>query len=228
MTATANSTVFQVVATPTAAGTLRLQVKAGASLTDVAGNALITSSAIPDDTTITVNAPPNLKCQLGVLNLSNNNWINPATGNTWALGDKYRLAFVSRATTQATSTDITTYNTFVQGVANSSTLNLGSATWRVIGSTATVDARDNTSTNPLWNGTGEAVFLVDGTTNIANNYDNLWYGGINHALNLDERGVLFSTNIFTGSNADGTKDVGSVLGSSSNLTIGSTASTGPN
>ncbi len=228
VTATANSAVFQVVATPTAAGTLRLQVKAGASLTDVAGNALITSSAIPDDTTITVNAPPNLKCQLGVLNLSNNNWINPATGNTWALGDKYRLAFVSRATTQATSTDITTYNTFVQGVANSSTLNLGSATWRVIGSTATVDARDNTSTNPLWNGTGEAVFLVDGTTNIANNYDNLWYGGINHALNLDERGVLFSTNIFTGSNADGTKDVGSVLGSSSNLTIGSTASTGPN
>jgi len=117
---TANPAVFKVVVTPCEVGTLRLQVKAGATLADCAGNALGTAKAIPDDTTITVNTPPQLKCQIGVPNLANNNWINPATGKVWELGDKCRLAFVTRATTQATSKDITTYNTFVQGVANSS------------------------------------------------------------------------------------------------------------
>ncbi|HSH14843.1 MAG TPA: putative Ig domain-containing protein, partial [Verrucomicrobiae bacterium] len=48
--------VFSVVATPTNAGTLQLQVSAGASLTDVAGNPLDTGSAIADDTVITVDA----------------------------------------------------------------------------------------------------------------------------------------------------------------------------
>ena len=46
--------VFSVQMTPTSPGTLRLQVSAGAALTDVAGNALETSAAIADDTTITV------------------------------------------------------------------------------------------------------------------------------------------------------------------------------
>ena len=228
VTATANPAVFQVVVTPADVGTLRLQVKAGTTLTDTAGNALGTAKAIPDKTTITVNPPPKLKCQLGILNLSNNNWLNPATGKVWELGDKYRLAFVTRATTQATSKDISTYNTFVQGVANSSTLKLGGATWKMIGSTATVDARDNTSANPLWNGTGEAVFLVDGATHIANNYGDLWKGTIHHALNLDEKGVLFSTGPFTGTSANGIKDSRSVLGGTANPTIGTTTSTGPN
>lgn len=48
--------VFSVAVTPTSAGTLQLQVAAGASLKDVAGNSLLTASAIVDDTTITVNA----------------------------------------------------------------------------------------------------------------------------------------------------------------------------
>jgi autotransporter-associated beta strand protein len=47
--------VFIVVATPTNPGTLRLQVNDGAEITDVPGNLLDTSSAILDDTTITVN-----------------------------------------------------------------------------------------------------------------------------------------------------------------------------
>ncbi len=47
--------VFTVAATPTAAGTLILRVKAGAILADAAGNNLNTTSAITDNTTITVN-----------------------------------------------------------------------------------------------------------------------------------------------------------------------------
>ena len=231
-TATADPAVFQVVVTPTAAGMLRLQVKAGARLTDCAGNALGTAKAIPAATTITVNTPPMLKCQLGIVKLSANGWLNPATGKVWELGDKYRLAFVTRATTQATSTDIATYNTFVQGVANSSNLNLGGAIWKVIGSTATVDARDNTATNPLWNGIGEPIFLVDGTTDIANNYNDLWSamyaGALHHPLNLDERGARFATSTFTGSFANGIKDGHSVLGGTANPTIGTTDKTSGN
>ena len=52
------SGVFTVQATPTSSGTLQLQVKQSAELKDVAGNALVTTSAILDDTTITVDATP--------------------------------------------------------------------------------------------------------------------------------------------------------------------------
>ncbi len=49
--------VFTVQVTPTSAGTLRLRVSSGAVIKDVAGNALVTTSAITDDTTITVTTP---------------------------------------------------------------------------------------------------------------------------------------------------------------------------
>ncbi|MCE9519455.1 MAG: DUF6288 domain-containing protein [Verrucomicrobia bacterium] len=53
--------VFTVPVTPTSVGTLQLQVNANADLTDAGGNALITTSAIVDNTIITVipvNSPP--------------------------------------------------------------------------------------------------------------------------------------------------------------------------
>jgi autotransporter-associated beta strand protein len=48
--------VFQVPVTPTTVGTLQLRVNAGADIRDFANNPLNTSSAIADDTTLTVNA----------------------------------------------------------------------------------------------------------------------------------------------------------------------------
>ncbi len=50
--------VFTVEATPTAEGTLQLQIHAAAVLKDVAGNNLNTTSAILDDTTLTVDGTP--------------------------------------------------------------------------------------------------------------------------------------------------------------------------
>ena len=47
--------VFVIQVTPTTAGSLQLQVNAGAVLTDAAGNPLDTTQAIADDTIITVN-----------------------------------------------------------------------------------------------------------------------------------------------------------------------------
>jgi hypothetical protein len=57
---TGNPAVFVVAVTPGGVGTLQLQVKAGASLEDLAGNPLDTTTAISDDTIITVNSanPP--------------------------------------------------------------------------------------------------------------------------------------------------------------------------
>ncbi len=49
-----DAAVFEVTVTPTTVGTLQLRIPAGATLTDLAGNALDTGSAFTDDTIITV------------------------------------------------------------------------------------------------------------------------------------------------------------------------------
>jgi hypothetical protein len=127
-------------------------------------------------------------------------------------GDQYRLVFITANTTTATSSDINTYNTFVTNEAAASTTytNLGNANWFMVGSTLTVDARDNTSTNPGVDGTGVPIFLVDGTTKVADDNSDLWDGSIDAAIDIDQNGNLlqipnlFAQGVFTGSFADGT------------------------
>ncbi|HEX5790845.1 MAG TPA: hypothetical protein VFY13_06805, partial [Luteolibacter sp.] len=156
-----------------------------------------------------------LTCELGRLNLQANGGINPATGQAWRLGDSYRLVFVSSGTTTAQSTNLATYDTFVQNLAT--TAGLGAGNWKMIGSTSTVDARDHTATNPSTNGSAEAVILIDGSTVIANNYADLWDGSIDAAINRTEQGVGgVSTEVFTGTYNNGTKEGdGRYLGGSS-------------
>ena len=196
--------------------------------------ATVANNNVPPDTatsathTFTVAVPPALACQLGILNLSANGGINPATGQPWAAGDKYRLAFVTSGTTACDSTNITTYNTFVQGLADAAglgTSTLGPVTWKVVGSTATVDARDNTGTNPGVNGVGEPIYRMDGAFAIATNYADLW-DGINNShiaggnyltVHLDENGdEILDERVRTGSGGTGTAstDSGRVLGGS--------------
>lgn len=55
---TANPAVYTVAVTPTGPGNLTLQIAAGATITDLIGNPLVTTSALPDDTTITVTPDP--------------------------------------------------------------------------------------------------------------------------------------------------------------------------
>ncbi len=207
---TGDPAVFEVAVTTSGPGDLVLQIKAGASITDAAGNPLDTGTALPDDTTITVDPAPELGGELGVLDVVNaNGGINPATGVAWAEGDTYRLVFLTSQTTVATSADITSYNAFVQGVAAASTTfpDLGNGTWKIVGSTTAIDARDNTGTNP-GSGTGVAVILMDGTTVIANNNTDLW-NGINSPVTLNENGVPDSDDrAFTGTLGNGTKVTG--------------------
>jgi hypothetical protein len=157
------------------------------------------------DGTITYSGPPPTpECPLGVLQLTANGGINPATGLAWAVGDTYRLAFVTSSATPVSSTDITTYNTFVQGVAAASTTfpNLGDGTWNVLGCTAAVNARVNTGTD---SGFGESVILMDGTTVWANNRADIWNGiperapGQWLAPYMNENGVdVGNVGVFTG------------------------------
>ncbi|MCF7954381.1 MAG: hypothetical protein K9M75_01130 [Phycisphaerae bacterium] len=66
-----------------------------------------------------VSANAGVAGQLGILDVTGT---NPATGQAWAIGDTYRLIFVTSSGTQATSTDIATYNSFVQGLADAAGL----------------------------------------------------------------------------------------------------------
>lgn len=54
VTPTANDAVFEVVVTPSTTGDLLLQIASGVTINDFSGNALVTASALPDDTTIII------------------------------------------------------------------------------------------------------------------------------------------------------------------------------
>ena len=155
-----------------------------------------------------VSAQAELEGELGILDLTANGGINPATGAPWAEGDTYRFAFFTSVARTAESSDISEYNTWVQNLANVTTVyDIGvneGVTWKVIASTADIDARDNTSTNTGVNGPGETIFLLDGSTVVANDYADLWDGSIQHIIDLTEQGAIYTWWPWTGTYLDGT------------------------
>ena len=122
-------------------------------------------------------------------------------------GDQYRMVFWTVATRDATSSDIEDYNDFVTSLANSvPELEALYTSWTAIASTASVDARDNTGTNPLIDGVGFPIFGTGGGTMVAADNADLWDGTIAHPIAFaKEGGVHVGTyKMWTGSNADGT------------------------
>ena len=118
--------------------------------------------------------------------------------------DQYRLAFVTSTTQDATSDVIAKYNQFVDNLANaaSSPLEGLDATWTAIASTPTVDARDNTQTNPD-SAIGVPIYNLNGEVVAADNAD-LWDGSIQAAINHDEFGDLTAFSFaWTGTETDG-------------------------
>jgi len=116
-------------------------------------------------------------------------------------GDKYHLVFVTSTTRDATSTDIADYNAFVQSAADAAGIgNTVGVTWSAIGSTETVAARDNAVV-----GATTPVYLLNGTTKVADNFADMWDGNIDAIINLTEiYTTLGSVLVFTGSAEDGT------------------------
>ena len=126
----------------------------------------------------------------------------------------YRLAFTTGASYNAMSSDIATYNAIMQaeadaaGIGAGSGLGDGDTSWFIIGSTATVDARDNTGTNPDVS-TGVPIYLVDGTTLVASDNADLWDGEIDHAIDQTATGGSPAHLwVFTGTAYDGTAGAG--------------------
>jgi hypothetical protein len=126
----------------------------------------------------------------------------------------YRLAFVTSDTTVATSTDISTYNSFVTSEAAFNSA-LPITSWTAIASTASTDALSNTSCN-IAGCASDPIYLVDGTelaTTLANFFaDNLLS---TNAIAVDETGAAYGGGyVWTGSNSDGTGAAGATLGTS--------------
>jgi hypothetical protein len=118
-------------------------------------------------------------------------------------GDWYRLAFLTSDTIDATSADIDVYNTFADGLGDL----VIKSDWRAIVSTETVDARDNTGTNPN-DFTGVPIFLLD-DRRLADNNAHLWHlTGINRhqSLAITNTGDTVIDYVWTGTQSDGTDD----------------------
>ena len=118
-------------------------------------------------------------------------------------GDPYRLVFVTSTGRSAFSSDIADYNAFVTAAANAvpELLALGT-TWTAIASTPSVDARDNTGTNP-GGGSGDPIYNTNDQLVATGNPD-LWDGAIAVPILYDENGNVRSSNVWACTLTDGT------------------------
>ena len=129
-------------------------------------------------------------------------------------GDSYHLAFVARDKTSAESTDIESYNTFVQEQAVLNPTLTGTdenVLWYAVGSTRTVNARDNAVV-----GADAPVYLLDGVTKIADGFADLWAGtsvSLDNSLSLTQFATPpTSIFIWSGTNSMGTANLSSCHG----------------
>ena len=128
------------------------------------------------------------------------------------VGAEFRLIFISSGMRNATPTDIADYNTFVQTAAagGHADIQSHSSTFRVVGSTADVDARYNTGTTYTADDKGVAIYWLGGAK-VADDYEDFYDGDWDDEANAkDESGSNRSTTgttnyPLTGSNHNGTE-----------------------
>jgi len=135
-------------------------------------------------------------------------------------GDQFRFVFVTDGIRDATSTNITDYDSFVNSEAAGATYEGAVVNWLAIGSTDSVDAIDHIgkATAPVYLSDGT---LVTTTTTSAG----LWSGALVHEIDLDlaANPVPPFSFVWTGTNPTGT-GFGGPLGASSPQ-VGSTTDT---
>ena len=140
-----------------------------------------------------------------------NNWSLIPTG--LSTGDKFRLIFLSSTKRDGSSTDIATYNTFVQtrAAAGHTDIQAYSDGFRVVGCTGSVDAVDNTGTT----GVGVPIYWLNGNKvadDYADFYDGDWDDEANDKNELGGNGPNTNNSgnyPFTGCDHDGTEYISS-------------------
>jgi len=125
-------------------------------------------------------------------------------------GDRFRIAFVTGTTTaDISSTDIASYNLFVNTAAGGATYNGSVVTFYAIGSTATVNAYDNIRSTTM----NDPVYLAGGALVAPSitGANGLWSGALVNRIATDIDGTVVSPNgsgsdrvVYTGSLVDGT------------------------
>ncbi|MXW76745.1 MAG: fibronectin type III domain-containing protein, partial [Acidimicrobiaceae bacterium] len=136
----------------------------------------------------------------------------------WALipsglgaGDEFRLLFVTNTPWRdASSSDIADYDTFVQNkvAAGHTAIREHRSSFKVVGSTASVDARDHVEAT----GTGVPIYWMNGAK-VADGYADFWDGSWNANATGDRRSASGTASdsqtasdwVWTGTNDDGTK-----------------------
>ena len=130
---------------------------------------------------------------------------------TLPAGSQYFVVFESAGQTAATSSDISTYNTFAAAQASLNPA-LPSTTWRAIVSTEATSAAANIGCLPGC--AGLPVYNVDGTelaTSLTNFLDENWDGG--HAIENQNGGTTGATYVWTGTTgSNGAINAGSAMG----------------
>ncbi len=139
-------------------------------------------------------------------------------------GHSFRLLFITNGLYIASSTDIEHYNTIVQTHAANGHQALApyAALFKVVGSTTSIDARDNTDTHPVDDGPGVRIYWV-GSTKVADDYadfyDGSWDGTV-LAFTNEHTTHSGSPIVWTGSNSDGTAFDGKELGATPEIRSG--------
>ena len=126
-------------------------------------------------------------------------------------GERFRLLFLSSEPRNAVPTDIADYNAWAQGLVSNGHADIQgySSTFRIVGSTADVDARENTGTTHTSSDMGVPIHWLNGdkaADDYADFYDEDWD---EEASMRNESGTTVSApaNVWTGSEHDGTESV---------------------
>ena len=128
-----------------------------------------------------------------------------------AIGEGFRLLFVTSNKRDATSTDIDDYNRHVQSRAKNrghDDIRPYSSQFQALASTEAVNARDNTATDPDDDGPGEEIWWLDGpkaADHYRDFYDNTWdHQNPGREEDGDEVDFEDEDKVWTGTDKDGT------------------------
>ena len=126
--------------------------------------------ASTQDYTVTITRAP----ALPAVNIVPSNWSLKPAGLS---AGEFRLIFLSSTKHNAESSNIGTYNTFVQNRAAAGHADIRdySSAFKVVGCTADVDARDNTGTTHTSTDRGVPIYWLDGNK-VADNYQDFYDG----------------------------------------------------